>query len=616
MSSWLKVWSRIRGSDHHAEGALAGYPQAARRRDRRLPYVTLVLSLGVTIATASYTHRMVVAQAASGGEIIDPVPSTLAIGLVLSLLLFFLSMARARAQESAHETEQRYDQLFNSTPIPMWVFDSESLMVRAANDAAVAQYGYSRQEFLALNILELRPPTEVPALMNVLSETPAALREAGVWTHRRKDGTLFEAEIAAHRIIFDGRPSMVVVANDVSERQRAQAAVQESEERLREVEAQFAHAQKMEAIGRLAGGIAHDFNNLLTVILGETEELSAVLPGDAEGAASVREIQQAGQRAATLTRQLLAFSRRQLIAPVVFDVNAAVLAMSSMCRRLIGEDIELVTRLAANSWTARADPGQIEQVLANLVVNARDAMPGGGRVTIETANVTLDEALASFLPGLRTGDYVVITVSDTGTGMTEEVRERLFEPFFTTKEPGKGTGLGLATCYGIMKQADGHLSVNSEPGLGTTIKAYLPRGVATGAAIEIVAPVILPRGSETILLVEDEPAVRRVAARVLKAQGYHLLEAGDGIEAARVTQEHQGEIHLLLTDVVLPGIGGREVAEQARAARPAIKVLFASGYTDDVILQRRLLHHDAVLLQKPFSRESIARKVREVLDAA
>ena len=252
-----------------------------------------------------------------------------------------------------------------------------------------------------------------------------------------------------------------------------------------------------------------------------------MLPAMPRAGASVREIQQAGQRAATLTRQLLAFSRRQLIAPVVFDVNAAVLAMSSMCRRLIGEDVELVTRLAANSWAARADPGQIEQVLANLVVNARDAMPGGGRVTIETANVTLDETQASFLPGLRTGDYVVITVSDTGTGMTEEVRERLFEPFFTTKEPGKGTGLGLATCYGIMKQAEGHLSVRSEAGLGTSIKAYLPRGVAMAATAPLVAPIILPRGSETILLVEDEPAVRRVAARLLKAQGYQLLEAGN-----------------------------------------------------------------------------------------
>ncbi len=282
MSSWLKIWSRIRREDHHDGSALAGYPQAARRRDRRLPYVTLILSLGVTITTANYTHRMVAAQAASGGEIINPVPSTLAIGLVLSLLLFFLSMARARAQESAHETERRYDQLFNSTPIPMWVFDSESLMIRAANDAAVAQYGYSREEFLTLNIIELRPPTEVAALMDALGETAAALREAGVWTHRRKDGTLFEAEIAAHRINFDGRPSMVVVANDVSERQRAQAAVEESEERLREMQVQFAHAQKMEAIGRLAGGVAHDFNNLLTVILGEDEEFgrrgSTVMP--------------------------------------------------------------------------------------------------------------------------------------------------------------------------------------------------------------------------------------------------------------------------------------------------------------------------------------------------
>jgi PAS domain S-box-containing protein len=662
-------------------------------------------------------------------ESVNPVLTVIAAGALFTLLMFGATMARARAQDSAHETEKRYDALFNSTPIPMWVYDTRTKRVLAVNDAATAQYGYSRDEFLALHVGQLRPPSEAAAALAFMDRLPPTYHRAGIWTHRKKDGTDFKVEIVAHAVLFAGLQGVVVIANDISERLRAEAAVKESEERfrqmadhikeafyvvdvragttlyvsptwseiwgrpiaegrdpdiwlaavhpddranlaagrgsvasgesvtdvyrilrpdgairwvrsrsfpvrdaagevyrmvgvaediteMRQVEARFAQAQKMDAIGRLAGGVAHDFNNLLTVILGEADQLKeSVLPGTA-GSASVLEIQYAGERAAALTRQLLAFSRRQLVEPTVFDLTETVTGMSNMCRRLIGEDIELITRLAADTWNARADSGQIEQVLANLVVNARDAMPNGGQLTIRTANVTLDAERAEAMLEIKPGDYVSMTVSDTGMGMTEGVRARLFEPFFTTKEAGKGTGLGLATCYGIVKQAEGHMAVYSEPGLGTTVTVYLPRGFAATTPAKAAEPVVLPRGTETILLVEDEPAVRRVAVRLLTAQGYQLLEAENGIEAARISAGHEGDIHLLLTDVVLPGMGGREIAEQTRVQRPDIKVLFASGYTDDVILQHRLLHRDVALLQKPFSRESIARKVREVLDAA
>ena len=378
-------------------------------------------------------------------------------------------------------------------------------------------------------------------------------------------------------------------------------------------DARTAQEQKLEAMGRIAGGVAHDFNNLLTVIIGESEELVAA---GAPGVESATAIRTAGERAAALTGQLLAFSCRQITAPVVFDLNAAVAAVGTMLHRLIGEDIDLIMRLAPDTWHPRADPVQIEQVLVNLVVNARDAMPMGGTLTVETGNVTLDGEYAWENAAVQAGDYVVLTVSDTGSGMTADVRGRLFEPFFTTKARGKGAGLGLATCYGIVRQAGGHIAVYSEPGLGTTVKVYLPQGSASVTRSAVTLRPELPRGSETILLVDDDAAVRGIAARLLQAQGYTLLEAENGAVAAQLIGSYCGKIDLLLTDVVLQGIGGREIAVQARAKRPRIKVLFTSGYTDDVILQHRLLEHDVALLSKPFTRESIACKVREVLDAA
>jgi PAS domain S-box-containing protein len=384
---------------------------------------------------------------------------------------------------------------------------------------------------------------------------------------------------------------------------------------LRETEERLNHAQRMEVVGRLAGGVAHDFNNLLTVIIAETEYLRDELPASAPLGESVTEISRAGERAAALTRQLLAFSRRHLVEAVVFDLNPVVADTVKMLQRLVGEDVRLDLRPAADALPVRADRGQIEQLLTNLAVNARDAMPAGGTLAIETAAVRLDSDFAAAHAGMRPGDYVVLVVSDTGTGMTKEVMAHMFEPFFTTKELGKGTGLGLATSHEIVKEAGGHIAVSSEPGIGTTFRVYLP--LVAGGTPTTAAPVIetIPRGDETVLLVEDDTAVRRLAARVLRDQGYDVVEASDGSDALRLLAERESDVDLLLTDVVLPGMGGRELAERVRESQPGVRTLFVSGYSDDVILQRQLLARDVVVLQKPFTRDALCRKVRDVIDS-
>ena len=401
----------------------------------------------------------------------------------------------------------------------------------------------------------------------------------------------------------DGRVyRMVGVAVDVTE--------------LRNAQEKFTQAQKMEAVGRLAGGVAHDFNNLLTVILTDTEVVRSSLPAGSEEAELLAEVRRAGESAVGLTRQLLAFSRKQLVEPTVFNLNDAVTDISKMLRRLIGEDVRLETKLVGGNASIRADRGQIEQVLTNLAVNARDAMPQGGSLTLETKVVRIDESLRESIPELPVGEYIVLAVSDTGNGMSEETRAHAFEPFFTTKGLGKGTGLGLATCHGIVKQSGGHVTLYSEVGVGTTFRIYLPRVAAAAEAVEAAVAPTTPKGNETILVVEDDPGVRRVGARLLRAQGYRVLEAEDAVAAQHVLREHTGVIDLLFTDVVLPGVGGRELAERVRDARPSVKVLFTSGYTDDVILRHQLISHDVAILQKPYSQSTLSQKVRAVLDAA
>jgi signal transduction histidine kinase/ActR/RegA family two-component response regulator len=421
---------------------------------------------------------------------------------------------------------------------------------------------------------------------------------------RKRDGTVVTVNLfAAPLHDADGRVTgLLAVFEDVTS--------------VKRLEQQFYQAQKMEAVGRLAGGVAHDFNNLLTAILGSTDLLLEMLPADHPGRVEAVETRKAALRAADLTRQLLAFSRLQVLAPRVLNLNDVVANLDKMLRRLIGEDIDLRTALAPDLGAVRADPGQLEQVIVNLAVNARDAMLTGGSLTIETANVTLGEDYAATRTVVEPGDYVMLAVSDTGTGMDAETQARMFEPFFTTKPKGKGTGLGLATVYGIVKQSGGYVWVYSEPGRGTTFKIYLRR---VDAAVEPepsppVAAVSL-HGSETVLLVEDEEQVRELTRRLLRASGYQVLAAASGADALRIAEHHDGAIHLLVTDVVMPGMSGREVGLLLGQKHPKMRALYLSGYPDESVVHQGVLAPGTPFLQKPFTAEALARKVREVLDA-
>jgi len=385
---------------------------------------------------------------------------------------------------------------------------------------------------------------------------------------------------------------------------------------MRQTEEQLRHAQKMEAVGRLAGGVAHDFNNLLVVIQGYAELIARDLGASHRSHEDLGEILAAGRSAAALTSQLLAFSRRQILQPQILDLNEVLRRVELMLRRVIGEDITLSMRLSEPLGRVNADPGQIDQVIMNLAVNARDAMPDGGRLTIETADVELDEAYAAQHPGATTGKQVMVAVSDTGVGMDEATRRRLFEPFFTTKPAGRGTGLGLATVYGIVKQSQGSIWVYSEPGKGTTFKIYLPAvgGVAPPVtALPAEVPALV--GTETVLLVEDQVEVRGLIEKTLGRSGYRVLAAGDGAEALDVARGHDGPIHVLLTDAVLPGKSGREIAREILAERADVRVLYMSGYTDDAIVRHGVLEPGLAFIQKPFTGSALLSKIREVVSA-
>jgi PAS domain S-box-containing protein len=627
--------------------------------------------------------------------------------------------------------EENYRILFEHNPNPMWVFDAETLRFLAVNDHAVHTYGYSRDEFLQMSIDDIRDPGEIERLHAIVRsedpDAPRGLNPAGVWQHRRKDGTTFDVAVTSHTLTFEGREARVVLALDVTERVRAENALRASEARYRELfenasdliatadldgrltavneafvtalgydrdeligralvelvpkqqrdrlstaresklaepavatvyeheliakdgrhvevevasrliyregtpigieaicrditerkhlEAQLRQAQRIEAVGRLAGGIAHDFNNLLTVISGYAETLLGET--DPRSEPDLLQIAAAAERAAVLTRQLLAFSRRQVLEPQILDPNEIVAGIAPMLTRLIGEHIELVTVADADAAMVCADAGQLEQVLVNLAVNARDAMSQGGKLTIETGNADLDEDYVAQHSGARVGPHAVISITDTGVGMDEETIAHMFDPFFTTKPVGKGTGLGLATVHGIVRQSGGNVWVYSEPGIGTTFKVYLPaaegRPLAASGSMQAVPEAA--KGSERILITEDEESLRTLTTRMLEQRGYSVIAAENAEHAIELVEQQPDQIDLLLTDLVMPQMSGRDLADSVRERSPSMRVLFMSGYADEFATENGSLAQGAAFLEKPFSGNDLARKVRQTLDA-
>ncbi len=509
---------------------------------------------------------------------------------------------RKRMEAEIRGSEERYRLLFERNLAGVYRSNLDGRLLEC-NRAYAEMMGYSS-------------PAEAMAQSGLAFHASREAREQFL-ERLRREGSLVNFENQARR--KDGSLVWVVenvslLRSDEDDEEVILGTVFDMTERRR-LEEQLLQSQKMEAIGRLAGGIAHDFNNLLTAVAGYSELLLSQLPEDDPRRESAEEIRQAGSRAAALTQQLLAFSRRQVLEPRVLDLNAVITGMERMLRRVIGEDVELTTALEADLWRTRADPGQIEQAILNLVVNARDAMPRGGRLTLETGNVELDEKFAGQYASVHPGPHVMLAVSDTGVGMNAELQARLFEPFFTTKEHGKGTGLGLSTTYGIVKQSGGSIWVYSEPGHGTTFKIYLPRCEDPLEERQPPPPARAAEpGTETVLLVEDEPEVRRLVEKLLRLKGYRVLSAASPAEAIMISKRHEAPISLMLTDVIMPGMNGRELARALAATRPAMRVLYMSGYTDAAMSQQGILPQGTAFLSKPFTPEALARKVREVLD--
>jgi len=513
-----------------------------------------------------------------------------------------LAVSRARLREAEAAAAEAQRLLFDASPAAMLVFDVESRRIVRANDAALSIWGYAREELYSLSTDELRVPEERASIDATLRQAPEA-HWASSARHVKKDGsTVFVQGVSRPLPNPEGRKLRLSVVQDVT-----------LAERLAE---QVRRNQKMDAIGSLAGGVAHDFNNLLSIILTSTSLILERLPGADPLRDEIEQIQRAGERASELTRRLLAFGRQQILSPRVVSISQVVRGVEAMARRLVGEAIEITLLDLAEGANVRVDPSQLEQVVMNLVANARDAMREGGRLTIEIVTTPLDETYAASHHGVVPGEYVMLAVTDTGVGMPPEVQQRMFEPFFTTKRPGDGTGLGLATVFGIVKQSGGHVWVYSEVGKGSTFKVYLPRVHQDVEPVVERAPAVNLRGTETILLVEDEDAVRKVIRTVLIRQGYNVLEARNGGEALLTCERYGARIHLLLTDVVMPQMSGRELAERLAVLRPEMRVLYVSGYTENSIVHNGVLDAGIAFLQKPIVPGPLCRKVREVLDAA
>jgi PAS domain S-box-containing protein len=580
--------------------------------------VTAALSVAVAILFARTLTRPVrelalAARAFGADDSVAPLPvAAPGSAEVKTLVDAFATMRNnVLSREAAlRESEERYRLLVEHFP--------EAIAVHSQGKLTYANQAYLRLVG-ARSVAELGEAPVLqfvdPAHRAIQEERMRRVAEGGGAMEMveeqvfRSDGQVVDVEVTAIPLTYEGKPAAQVLIRDITARKESELALREAEERLRQ-------AQKMEAVGALAGGIAHDFNNLLTAINGFSQLLLWRLPEKDRSRTFVEEILKAGERASDLTRQLLAFGRRQVLQPRVIDLNATIGEMDKLLHRVIGEDMRLRFELADELDPIKADPGQIGQVLMNLVVNARDAMPDGGDITIQTGNVDLDDSYERAHGMRRAGPHVLLMVRDSGTGMSRETQQRIFEPFFTTKGPGKGTGLGLATVYGIVKQSGGDVWVQSELGVGTEFRIFLPKSeeelTLPGAA---PAPVeAIPRGEETVLLVEDELGVRGLAVAVLESSGYTVLSTEQPGQAIELCDRHEGPIHLLLTDVVMPGMNGHEVAKTVSSRRPETKILFMSGYTPDVAVRHGVLSKSAYL-QKPFSPAALARKVREVLDS-
>jgi PAS domain S-box-containing protein len=528
----------------------------------------------------------------------------------LALLAAFVGQGAVALENSALYREIRdardfLQSITENSPDAIITTDREG-RVTYFSRGAETMFGYRAEEMIGTSVVELYP---------------GGLEEArGVKRRVEQDGLLRNYESAF--LAKDGRrveiSASISVLRDTSGAAVGTLGLLKDIAERRQLEEQLRQSQKMDAVGRLAGGIAHDFNNLLTVIAGRAQMILARLRPEEPIHRDATLVRTTADRAAALTQQLLAFSRKQVLQPQVLDLNAVMTAMEPMLSRLIGEDIELAVVPTAGLDRVKADPGQIEQVIVNLVVNSRDAMPQGGRLTIETANVELDEAYARRHVSVPAGQYVMLAVSDNGAGMDEATCSRVFEPFFTTKEQGKGTGLGLATVYGIVKQSGGDIRLYSEVGAGTTFKIYLPRVAEPVAPADPAASAVIPvpRGDETVLLVEDEPEVRDLAREILEGGGYTVLQACDAQEAVFVAERHSGPIHLLLTDVIMPRQSGRALVERLRPLRPEMQVLYMSGYTNEAIVRHGVLDPDTLFIQKPFSPAGLGHKVRAAIDGA
>ena len=512
-----------------------------------------------------------------------------------------LAVGAGHVFHEAREAERRLRVLFDANPQPMWIFDVETLEFLAVNDAAVRHYGYTREEFLAMTIMDLRPAEEPSGLpIGHQSTRP----EAAFTRHQRKDGGLIDMELVSHELELDGRRARLVLATDISERTLARAALHHTQEQLRE-------AQRLDAVGRLAAGIAHDFNNILTTIRGFGDILYRDLAEEDPRRADAEQIRKAADRGVLLTGQLLAFGQHTTPTPQLLDLNQVLRSMESLARRLLGADIRVDLRLQPGTATVRMDPGNLDQLLVNLLLNARDAMPHGGTLTIETGERQIAEGVRN--RRVRAGTYVVLAIHDTGSGVEPDSLAHLFEAGPSGDPREQRAGLGLSIVYGIVRQSGGVVKVSSEPGQGSTVKVYLPKVETDEPAADSPPPL---HGKETVLVVEDEDSVRELVRHILEEHGHAVLTARHGRDALMTAERYERPIDLLVTDVVMPEMGGGELVERLMARRPDLKVLYISGYTNDEVLRRGVQGAPAAFLHKPFTAYDLMRRVREVLEEA